>query len=50
MMTRPSIAFLGLGSALPERVRMLLMRRNLQRAQTGLASALAAFRESLQQR
>ncbi|HEX8439214.1 MAG TPA: response regulator [Archangium sp.] len=36
--------------ALPERVRMLLMRRNLQRAQAGLASALAAFRESLLQR
>jgi CheY-like chemotaxis protein len=36
--------------ALPERVRMLLMRRNLQRAQAGLASALAAFRESLLRR
>jgi CheY-like chemotaxis protein len=33
--------------ALPERVRMLLMRRGLQRAQTGLATALAAFRLTL---
>jgi CheY-like chemotaxis protein len=36
--------------SLPERVRMLLMRRNLQRAQTGLATALAAFRESVKQK
>jgi hypothetical protein len=28
-------------------VRMLLMRRSLQRAQAGLASALATFRASL---
>ncbi|EPX63641.1 CoB--CoM heterodisulfide reductase subunit A [Cystobacter fuscus DSM 2262] len=45
------LELVGFGSssprALPERVRMLLMRRNLQRAQTNLASALMAFRESL---
>ncbi|QRK07955.1 response regulator [Archangium violaceum] len=35
--------------SLPERVRMLLMRRSLQRAQAALASALAVFRESLEQ-
>jgi CheY-like chemotaxis protein len=35
--------------ALAERVRMLLLRRGLQRAQSGLAAALAAFRASLQQ-
>jgi CheY-like chemotaxis protein len=35
--------------SLPERVRMLLMRRSLQRAQAALASALALFRASLQQ-
>lgn len=34
--------------SLPERVRMLLMRRSLQRAQAALASALALFRASLQ--
>ncbi|QRN94262.1 response regulator [Archangium violaceum] len=47
------LELVGFGSSspqvLPERVRMLLMRRNLQRAQAGLASALAAFRKSLQQ-
>jgi CheY-like chemotaxis protein len=47
------LELVGFGSsspqALPERVRMLLMRRNLQRAQAGLASALVAFRKSLQQ-
>ncbi|MFL5356752.1 response regulator transcription factor [Archangium sp.] len=36
--------------SLPERVRMLLMRRSLQRAQAALASALALFRASLEQR
>jgi CheY-like chemotaxis protein len=35
--------------SLPERVRMLLMRRSLQRAQSGLATALAAFRASVEQ-
>ncbi|WP_257456147.1 response regulator [Archangium lipolyticum] len=47
------LELVGFGSSspqvLPERVRMLLMRRNLQRAQAGLATALAAFRKSLQQ-
>jgi CheY-like chemotaxis protein len=47
------LELVGFGSSspqtLPERVRMLLMRRNLQRAQAGLASALASFRKSLQQ-
>ncbi|HEX8821256.1 MAG TPA: response regulator [Archangium sp.] len=33
--------------SLPERVRMLLMRRGLQRAQAALATALATFRASL---
>jgi len=45
------LELVGFGSssprALPERVRTLLMRRNLQRAQTNLATALTAFRESL---
>jgi CheY-like chemotaxis protein len=36
--------------SLPERVRMLLMRRGLQRAQSGLATALATFRESVRER
>jgi CheY-like chemotaxis protein len=46
------LELVGFGSssprALPERVRMLLMRRNLQRAQTNLALALTVFRESLE--
>lgn len=45
------LELVGYGSssaqALPERVRMLLMRRALQRAQSGLASAMAEFREDL---
>ncbi|MCY1076612.1 response regulator [Archangium lansingense] len=45
------LELVGFGTAsplsLPERVRMLLMRRSLQRAQAGLASALATFRASL---
>ena len=36
--------------SLPEKVRTLLMRRGLQRAQAALASALQAFRVSLEQR
>ncbi|HSP78503.1 MAG TPA: response regulator, partial [Myxococcaceae bacterium] len=49
------LELVGYGSAAPsphalaERVRMLLLRRSLQRAQSGLAAALAAFRESLQE-
>ncbi len=46
------LELVGFGSssplALPERVRMLLMRRGLQRAQAALASAMAAFREDLE--
>jgi len=34
-------------SALPEKVRMLLLRRGVQRAQDQLAEALAAFRRSI---
>ncbi|OJT20575.1 two-component system response regulator [Archangium sp. Cb G35] len=45
------LELVGFGTAsplsLPERVRMLLMRRSLQRAQASLASALATFRASL---
>jgi hypothetical protein len=49
------LELVGYGSAEPsppalaERVRMLLLRRGLQRAQSQLADALAAFRESLQE-
>ncbi|HYO59883.1 response regulator [Archangium sp.] len=47
------LELVGFGTAsplsLPERVRMLLMRRGLQRAQAALASALAIFREGLEQ-
>ena len=45
------LELVGFGTAsplsLPERVRMLLMRRSLQRSQASLASALATFRASL---
>ena len=34
-------------SALPEKVRMLLLRRGVERAQDRLAAALAAFRQSI---
>jgi len=34
-------------NALPEKVRMLLLRRGVQRAQDRLASALVAFRKSI---
>jgi hypothetical protein len=36
--------------ALPERVKMLLMRRSIQRAQTRLANALLLFHRSIGQR